>query len=75
MATLIPEVNMSEFKRLNASQIRSLKSCELYADGVYVCTVIVPSTDYIRVQTEYNAELSNSVGGKNLEEVVVHAAV
>ena len=59
-----------DFKKLRASQIRQLKSCELYADGVYVCTVTIPSTDYIRVQTEYNAQLSNSIEGKELSEVV-----
>lgn len=69
MATLIPTVKLSDFKKLNAAQIRKLKSCELYADDEYVCTITVPTTDYVRVQTEYNGELSNSVGGKTLDEV------
>jgi hypothetical protein len=70
MATLIPEYNLSDFKKLKAGQIRRLKSCELVADGEYVCTVIIPQSDYIRMQAEYKSQLSNSVGGEDLADIL-----
>lgn len=70
MSQLIPSYPLSKFKKLSAAKIRQLKSCELTSDGSYVCTIVCPQTDYIRTQTEYNAQLSNSVGGKALEEVL-----
>lgn len=70
MSTLIPEYNLSDFKKLNAGQIRRLKSCELVADGEYVCTIVCPQSDYIRAQTEYKAQLSNSIGGEDLTDIL-----
>lgn len=78
MSELIPSYPLSEFKKLNSKQIRRLKSCQLTSDGKYLCAIICPQTDYIRTQAEYMAQLSNSVGGQDLEEVtaeVVHAPV
>ena len=69
MATLIPNVTLSEFKKLKVSELRQLKSCEVVADGVYLFTFINPQTDYIRMQSEYAGELSNSVSGKTIEEI------
>jgi hypothetical protein len=70
MATLIPNYALSDFKKLKASEIRQLKSCELVADGEYVCTIVIPQTDFIRVQVENTAQLGNSVSGKTLEQVI-----
>lgn len=70
MAELIPSYNLSDFKKLKAAEIRRLKSAEITADGEYVCTIIVPQTDYIRVRTEYLAQLGNSVKGETLEQIL-----
>ena len=70
MSTLIPEYQLSEFQQLTDSQIRELKSCELYSNGDYLCTVIIPRTPYIRTQSEYMGLKSNSVGGKELAQVL-----
>jgi hypothetical protein len=67
--SLIPEIEISQFKKLKVEQIRQLKSAILTADGEYLCTVVVPRTDYVKVQTEYLGEMSNGVGGKDLGEV------
>lgn len=84
MSTLIPEIPLSEFKKLKASDIRQLKSCEIIADGEYLCTVVIPPenagmtiTDHTRTQAEYLAVSANTVGGKNIEQIrePEHAAV
>jgi len=74
--SLIPQYPLSEFKNLRSSQIRRLKSCELMADGEYLCTVIIPSsggglsiTDHIKTQAEYLGISSNSVGGQVLAQI------
>ena len=69
MSNLIPSVSLNDFKKLSSSQIRKLKSCEITADGEYVCTVIIPGTDYIKVQGEYMGQLSNSVAGETLAQI------
>ena len=68
--SLIPTVSLSEFKKLKADQIRQLKSFEMTSDGEYLCTVVIPNTEYIKTQTEYTSLLSNSVGGKAMEELL-----
>ena len=69
MATLIPEYPFSEFKKLKAAELRELKSCEITADGRYLFTFLNPQTDFIRVQTEYHAQMGNALRGKTLEEI------
>jgi hypothetical protein len=68
--SLIPEIEITQFKKLKVEQIRQLKTVDLIADGQYLCTVVVPRTDYIKTQTQYMGELSNGVGGKDLMEVI-----
>ncbi len=75
MSELIPSYPLSEFKKLKTEEIRRLKSCELTSDGIYVCTIVVPQTDYIRVQTEYNCQTGNAVGGETLENILAKEAV
>lgn len=70
MATMIPEISISEFKKLKVHQLKELKSCEVFADGEYVFTFINPNTPFIRAECEESAMVSNSVGGKNLEEIL-----
>ena len=78
MATLIPEIPISEFGKLKVEQLRRLKSCEVTSDGEYLFTFTNPTTDYIRIQAEYKAQLSNSVGGEDLDSIlnkeVVHGS-
>jgi len=68
MATLIQEISWSAFKKLvaksTADQFRALKSFEVLADGEYVFTAQIARTNFIQIQTEYNAQLSNSIGGE-----------
>lgn len=66
---LIPSIPFSTLKKLNAAQVRELKCLELTSDGEYLGTLIVPQTDYVRTQADYMGQLSNSVGGKTLEEI------
>lgn len=69
MATLIPILSISEFKKLKASELRNLKSCEVYSDGEYLFTFINGQTDYIRLAVESLSQTSNAVGGKTIEEI------
>lgn len=67
---LIPSVPWALFKKLTPFQLRHLQSCEIVdEEGEFVFSFINPQTDYVRVQTEYLGQLSNSVSGKTFEEV------
>jgi len=70
MATLIPNITISEFKKLKASQITELKSCEVYSDNEYLFTFVNSNNDYVRTQAEYLALKSNTIGGKAIEEIL-----
>jgi hypothetical protein len=77
MSTLIPNIPLSEFKKLKASEIKNLKSCEITSDGIYLFTVIIPPvnggmtiTDHIRTKAEYLGVQGNTVGGKELRELL-----
>lgn len=70
MAELIPSISITEFNKLKVNELRELKSCEVVSDGEYLFTFINAQTDYIRVQSEYMGEMSNSVGGKELNEII-----
>ena len=69
MSELIPSITLSVFKKLKADQLKRLKSCEVTADGEYLFTFVRAQTDYVRTQTEYLSQTSNTIGGKTLEEV------
>ena len=75
MSTLIPQISISEFKKLKVPELKRLKCCEVYADGEYLFTYIRPNTDYIRVQSEYMGELSNGLKGETLEEILATVRV
>jgi len=75
VAEFIPEISFSEFKKLKASELRELKSFAVTSDGKHLMTVIIPQTDYIQVHAEYLAQLSNSAGGKELEDVKQEAVM
>ena len=74
MSDLIPEITISEFKRLKVNELKQLKSCEITSDGEYLFTYINPNTDYVKIQAEYLAQKSNSIGGKSIDELLAAKA-
>mgnify|MGYP001606877209 CR=1 FL=1 len=73
MATLIPEMTISEFKKLKVYQMKELKSCEIYSDGQYLFTFVNGNTDssgYLRQQSEGRCQVANAVGGKTLQQIL-----
>ena len=70
MAELIPEMSITEFRKLKVSQMKRLRSCEITSDGEYLFTFVNPRTDYVRKQAEYMSQLSNSVGGELLKDIL-----
>jgi hypothetical protein len=77
MSELIPSVTITDFKKLLADvdNLKRLKCCEVTYNGQYLFTFINPQTDYIKVQADYMGEMSNTVGGENLEEILKVAVV
>lgn len=80
MSTLIPQISISDFHKLKVHQLRRLKSCEVYADGNYLFSFVnggVDASGFLRLQTEYKCQTSNSVCGESLEKILdeekVHA--
>ena len=69
MATLIPNIAITDFKKLKSHQLKRLNSCEITSDGEYLFTFINSNTDYVKTQAEYLAMRSNTVGGETIEEV------
>lgn len=70
MAELIPTLTITQFRKLKTHELKQLKSCEVTSDGQYLFTFVNPQTGYIRTQAEFQSQLSNSVGGKSLEEIL-----
>ena len=73
MATLIPMLSISEFKKLKVPELRRLKSCEVYADGFYLFTFVnggVDASGFLRLQTEYKCQTANGVSGETLENIM-----
>ncbi len=73
MATLIPQISVSEFKKLKVPELKRLKSCEVYSDGQYLFTFVnggVDSSGFLRLQTEYKCQTANAVAGETLEQIL-----
>ncbi len=70
MSELIPSYTITEFKKLKARELKRLKSCEITSDGKHLFTFINPTTDFIRIQSEYHGQLSNALGLETLEEIL-----
>lgn len=73
MATLIPEMTITEFRKLKVPELKRLKSHEIYSDGEYLFTFVNGSIDtsgYLRLQTEYKCQTSNGISGETLEQVL-----
>ena len=73
MATLIPELTISEFKKLKVIELKRLKSCEIYSDGDYLFTFVnggVDSSGFLRLQTEHRCQTANAVCGETLNNIL-----
>ncbi len=73
MATFIPEISISEFKKLKVPQLKRLKSCEVYSDGEYLFTFANGSIDvsgFLRLQTERKCAAANNIYGETLEQIL-----
>lgn len=73
MAEFIPEISITEFKKLKAYQLKELKSCEVYSDGEYLFTFVNGHTEpagFLRKQTENHCLTANALLGKTLEEIL-----
>jgi hypothetical protein len=75
--SLIPQISISEFKKLSASQIKEMKSVEVISDGEPLFYAIIPPyrggmsiNDNIRTQAEYLGHRGNSVGGLEPQDLV-----
>jgi len=66
MSEIIPEMSFTEFKKLKAGELKELQSFEVISDGEHLMTVIIPQTGYIQDSVQNLAQLSNSVGGKDI---------
>jgi len=76
MATLIPEISKNDLDFLTSDEVTKMKSCEIFFEGRYLATLIVPPTnagssvnDSIRTGAEYLGHRGNTVGGKTLEQI------
>ena len=73
MSTLIPQMTISEFKKLKVHELKRLKSCEIYADGEYLFTFVnggVDASGFLRLQTEYKCQVSNAIAGLTLNQIL-----
>jgi hypothetical protein len=70
MSEIVPNITITEFKKLKAHQLKRLKCCEIFSDGVYLFTFTNPQTEYIRQEADQKGQLSNAVGGETLEEIL-----
>ena len=78
MSEFIPEIGITQFKKLTPEQLRRLKSCEVTYDGEYLFTFVNGATEpsgFLKTQTEYKCQTANAVGGESLEEVLANATV
>lgn len=76
MARLIPNINFTEFRKLKEDQLRRLKSAEITFNGSYLFTFVNGKTEpsgYLKMQTEFNCQSANAVGGETLEQILGEA--
>ena len=60
--SLVPEMKLKDFQKLSKEDVKKLGSVILNdSEGNYIGTLIVPQTDFIKMQAEYMGELSNGV--------------
>lgn len=82
MSDLIPDMTITEFKKLHARDIKRMKSVEVYSDGEHLFTALIPkgdfgARDYIKIEAEALGLRSNISGGLDPQEskVVVSGIV
>ncbi len=78
MATLIPEMTITEFKKLKVPELKRLKSCEIYSDGEYLFTFVnggVDASGFLRLQTEYKCATANNVCGETIDQILKQEAL
>jgi hypothetical protein len=78
MSDIIPNITLTDFRKLKAAQLKRLKSCEVYSDGEYLFTFIngnAESSGYLRNSCANNAQAANAVAGENIEQVTEDATV
>jgi hypothetical protein len=70
---MIPSIDLTEFKKaipkLSAAKISESKSFAVKNKNKVVAIVIIPRTDYVNLSADFLGEMSNSVGGKDINEV------
>ena len=75
MATLIPEYSFEEIiKVYELGKLNELQCGEVIVDGEYLFTFFngnIEPSSYQRTQAEYSGQVSNSVGGRSLEELLM----
>ena len=65
MGYLIPQMTLMDFQKLCENDVKNMRSIVIVGiDGDYLATLLVPQTDYIKVQAEYMGEMSNGVKPK-----------
>ena len=63
--SLIPEMKLKDFQKLSKDEFKKLDSVILNdSEGNYLAILIIPQTDFIKMQAEYMGELSNGVRPK-----------
>lgn len=63
-------INWTEFRKLTPEQLKSLKSYEVTYEGEYMFTFINPGTEYCRGVAMNISNISNSVAGLELADVL-----
>ena len=69
MSDYIPSMTITQFRKLKVHELKELKCYEILSDGEYLFTFVNPQTDFVKAQAEAMGEVSNSVGGKTIEEL------
>ena len=70
MTPLIPEITITEFKKLKVHELKRLKTCEIHADGEYLFTFVNAQTGYISEEAKNLGVLGNPLRGETLEEIL-----
>ena len=73
MSTLIAEMTITEFRKLKVTELKRLKSMEIYSDGEYLFTFVNGSVDtsgFLRIQAENRCQTANGVCGETLEQIL-----
>jgi len=76
MSDLIPSINWTDLMAIvKAGRINDLKSCEINYNQEHIFTIVIPhgdsfTADYARTQSEYLALRTNTVSGKDPQELL-----